>query len=730
MTARVSIILFMLCAVVLAVRAQTLQITSPVSGTVVNPGQTVPITVTATGGDFLTVAVVSTDNFPEPELPYAPPYTASVQVPTDLPLGKYYITALGAIVPGSPINSDSVMIDVELPDAPVSLTVQPAAMGLRIGDVGNIGDIIATFNDQSTLDVFGSTQVTFQSDTPSVATVDAYGIVTAITPGVANINVSYGNLSFPVSVGVWQPVVVVPSTDVVNASQSVQFGAQLAMPDGTDTSVTWSIQPIVGSIDGTGLYSAPSSVSAETRVVVTASSVANQSWSGSAELLVLPPPSVSITPSSASLTAGLTQEFSATVTNTLDQMVNWSVTPSGSLTLAAWDGYNPIYTAPATITSPQTVTITATRQADPSNSASVPITLVPSVALSVSPATTTLYANQSQQFSATINYTSGASVTWSLSPMVGTVNASGLYTAPSTIPYQQTITVVATASGGYTATATVTLVPLASSGIPAPTGLTAVAASASEIDLSWNASQNGSIAGYSIFRNSTPVGTSTGTTYADLGLLQSTTYSYTVAAYDTQGNISAPSASASATTLPSSTPGLVASFNLNEGTGTIAYDSSGNGNNGVIAGATWTTGGRLTNALQFNGTNNWVTVQDSNSLDVTTQLTMEAWMNATSLGDWQALIVKEQVQDLCYGLFADNSWPAANLFVGSEQVAYGNQNIPFNTWTHVAVTYDGTNQSLYVNGALARQHDPVMPESDYRATYYRANHRVAGSGGD
>ncbi len=382
-------------------------------------------------------------------------------------------------------------------------------------------------------------------------------------------------------------------------------------------------------------------------------------------------------------------------------MVNWSVNPSGIGTMS-WSGDDIVYTAPATITSPQTVTVTATSLADNITTASAQISLVPSVAVSAAPATVTLYASQTQQFTASVNYTSGVSVTWSLSPNVGTIDGTGLYTAPSTIPYQQTITVTASTSAGYAATASVTLVPLVSASITAPSGLTATAASVSEIDLTWNASSEngGAVAGYSIFRNGAPVGTTTTTSYADLGLVLSTSYTYTVATYDAQGNISAPSANVSATTLSNPpAPGLVASLDLNEGAGTVAHDSSGNGNNGVITGATWSTSGRLTNALQFNGSG-WVTVPDSSSLDLTAGLTLEAWVNAATLGDWQAVIVKEQSQDLCYGLFADNAWPAANLFIGAEQVIYGNQNVPFNVWTHLAVTYDGANENLYLNGAL------------------------------
>jgi glucose/arabinose dehydrogenase/chitodextrinase len=84
----------------------------------------------------------------------------------------------------------------------------------------------------------------------------------------------------------------------------------------------------------------------------------------------------------------------------------------------------------------------------------------------------------------------------------------------------------------------------------APTGLAATAASTSQINLSWTAAtDNVGVTGYRVLRDGTEIATVTGTTYQDTGLAASTTYTYTVRAFDAAGNLSSPSASASATTL-------------------------------------------------------------------------------------------------------------------------------------------------------------------------------------
>ena len=95
-----------------------------------------------------------------------------------------------------------------------------------------------------------------------------------------------------------------------------------------------------------------------------------------------------------------------------------------------------------------------------------------------------------------------------------------------------------------------------------PTGLSDNVISASQIDLSWTAStDNLGVSGYYILRNGVQVGTTTSTSYPDTGLLSGTSYSYSVKAYDTLGNISPASSTqtASTYTIPTAPSGLSAS---------------------------------------------------------------------------------------------------------------------------------------------------------------------------
>ncbi len=148
--------------------------------------------------------------------------------------------------------------------------------------------------------------------------------------------------------------------------------------------------------------------------------------------------------------------------------------------------------------------------------------------------------------------------------------------------------------------------------------------------------------------------------------------------------------------------GLVAAFAFDEGTGSTAGDSSGSFNAGTIANATWSTQGRFGNALSFNGTNALVTINDADSLDLTAQMTLEAWVRPSAINGWETVIMKDRPDGLAYGLFGGD--PLASFITppGTSSV-FGvttANSLPLDSWSHLATTYDGTTVKLYVNGSL------------------------------
>jgi outer membrane lipoprotein-sorting protein len=145
---------------------------------------------------------------------------------------------------------------------------------------------------------------------------------------------------------------------------------------------------------------------------------------------------------------------------------------------------------------------------------------------------------------------------------------------------------------------------------------------------------------------------------------------------------------------------LVGWWKFDESTGTIASDSSGNGNNGTLKGnPVWRpTGGVSGGAIELSGKGDYVEISNESAFDINGQITISAWVNITDVPqEWTGIVTK-----------GDSAWRlstsfAQNIFhfgVSSSAYLNGQASVDSGQWHNVVCVYDGQKMSIYVDGKI------------------------------
>jgi hypothetical protein len=148
---------------------------------------------------------------------------------------------------------------------------------------------------------------------------------------------------------------------------------------------------------------------------------------------------------------------------------------------------------------------------------------------------------------------------------------------------------------------------------------------------------------------------------------------------------------------------LVGRWKFDEESGTIAADSSGNGNDGTLVGDPQWVVGQINGALEFDGNGDYVNCGSAPILQVQNQITLACWFKVTAFTrNWATII---SMGDDSYRIGRGESNYSMHFgFNGAVSSPYswfdGRKRVNDEQWHHIAGVYDGTEARIYIDGEL------------------------------
>jgi hypothetical protein len=251
-----------------------------------------------------------------------------------------------------------------------------------------------------------------------------------------------------------------PGSVTLSPGESVDFSAK--RKNGSNASARWTISPAIGTISANGVYEAPAQVATAESLQVTATSLDDPSASAQAKVSLratVVAQAINLSPATASVNPSGSVQFLIDSAIYTGADLTWSVPPEQGFITATG-----LYTAPASVATPGTVTVQVSRTTGAPGTAQATISLqasvppLPPVAPKIVPQIATI--GGSQQLPLTLRPQATSPVQWSISPAMGTISPNGLYTAPSVIVQPTKVTATASSPGAFTSTSTINLAPI------------------------------------------------------------------------------------------------------------------------------------------------------------------------------------------------------------------------------------------------------------------------------
>lgn len=338
----------------------------------------------------------------------------------DVPKNTFYIS-VGSSCP----SSLKLVNESEYQPGPVqatSVTLDHTNITLYPGETQTISATVAPDNT-------ADKTVTWTSSNPAIASVDAYGKVTAVAPGSATITATCGSVSASCNVTV-NPAPVVEATAITLSQTylSLETGGSASLyatvtPDNTtDKTVTWtSSNPAVASVSSSGYVNA---LSAGTAIITATCGNVSATCSVTVTDPIIEATSVTLSSTSLFLTPGESQTLTATVApyNATDKTVTWTSSDTSVATVDAGGTVTAIAQGSARITA---------TCGSVSASCAVTVEIVEASSILLSASSIQINIGEDVVIEATVmpENTTDKTVTWTSSnPGVASVDANGKVT--------------------------------------------------------------------------------------------------------------------------------------------------------------------------------------------------------------------------------------------------------------------------------------------------------------
>ncbi len=357
------------------------------------------------------------------------------------------LVALAACGGGDP-SSPPVVVN---PPTVRGVAVTPTVATIRVGETQSLSAVVDAING-------AGTGVTWSSESPSTATVNSTGLVTAIGIGSATIRATSAadtrvSATATITVQAARNVTVTPTTVSLGTGQTQALQATVQLDAGLPTTVTWRTSAAtIATVSAAGVVSGVTQGTA----TITAVSVGDTTLRATVSVNVVPVVrTVAVTPTTASLFINMTQQLTAAVTADAGavQTVTWRSNNPAAATVSA--------TGLVTAVAVGSTTVTVLSTADTTRLATSTITVAPRpVIVSITQRNIGINPGTSATLTAAVSADPGVNtgVTWSSGTAgVASINAQGVVTAVSV--GSTLITAISIADGTKRDTVTLNVVP-------------------------------------------------------------------------------------------------------------------------------------------------------------------------------------------------------------------------------------------------------------------------------